>query len=411
MTDRPRYMLAAILVVGILVRLALLLLFDPSTQGGDSDYYLAVASSILDHGVHGQGGDPGFFRVPLYPAFLAVLGAIFGLAWQPIIVAQCSITVSAAAIAYLSLRASGDRYGPWWALLIAASPFGALMDFRITAESVTSNLLLILLTFCYVRRSAVTSKRAVAIGIALGALALTRETYLLLPLVLLPTLWLVFRCPIRSLAIVLAAFLITITPWVVRNAALENGGPFLSKGTLGVNLWIGTWERDGAWTIGGMPRYAFASKGERREFARHSKPVDDDYFSSLAIERIKAEPAHVAATWIRRIPAMWIGTRTELNKSRLARGSLGWAIMKSLFWAANALLLIAAMIGMAITIFRKREYLLFAAPVGYVVAIYLPFHSAETRYSVAAVPFLILFAIVAARSALQVISNYRGRTA
>ena len=65
--------------------------------------------------------------------------------------------------------------------------------------------------------------------------------------------------------------------------------------------------------------------------------------------------------------------------------------MKSALWGLNALLLLLAAIGLALN--RRRERWLFAVPIPYLAGIYLPFHSVETRYSVAAVPFLLLFAI------------------
>lgn len=355
--------LTLIFLGGIAVRLILLLLFDPSMPAGDSIYYLAIARNIAEHGVHGTGLAAEAFRVPLYPFLIASMWT----SWQTIVVTQSAITLATAT--YVN-RAMPGPWGP----LIALSPFNALMDFLVLTESLTTNLLIVLFVFCFVNRHSVAWWKMVVVGIGLGLLALLRETYLLLPLALLPALWLLFRS--RHVWVALAAFLLCVSPWVVRN------GGYLSKGTFWLNLWIGTWERNGDWIAEGIPPSIRVHIG------------DEAYFKRKAITQIKADPVGVVTTWVARSPNAWVGTRTDINKERLERGSLAWIAMKSAFWGLNTLLLLAAAIGVFLA---RRECWLFLVPVGYLALIYLPFHSSETRYSVAAVPFLILFAILVVR--------------
>jgi hypothetical protein len=347
----------AIVAAGVIVRLLLLLIIDPSANAfqGDSAYYAA--------------GQIDGFRAPLYSLFLRT--TLPAGVWLPLTI-QSSLTIASAVAAYLALRSF------WTGLLIAACPFFGLFDFRLLSESLYLNALW--LGWLLLARN-----RPVGAGMLIGLAILTRDTLLLLPLLTLP---LVRTRAVLTMAAV--AYLISL-PWFVTQA---------SGGRFGVNLWIGTWERDGSWySAHGMdhpdfPPYAFASQQERQLVTGHW--LNDGVERRVAIDRIKSSPLQVAKAWAERYPRLWLGTRSDLSTFRAPRSGPVWLIEKSIFYGLNLAFLLLGLWGLT------RPEWLFVPPVFYAAAIYIPLH-AESRYTLFALPFLIHLGVK--RSALLFARN------
>jgi hypothetical protein len=174
----------------------------------------------------------------------------------------------------------------------------------------------------------------------------------------------------------------------------------VSKGALGFNLWVGTWERDGAWvgpTAQSFPDYAFDSSVEREAVLARSGAVDpqtDRFFTTVALEKIRTQPVRTFARWVCRAPRLWIGTRSDLFMLRpawLARQSLPWWGYKILCLLINSAALLLALVGMARAAKRREVLFWLAVPILYSAAIYFPLHSTETRYSAPVYPMLLTF--------------------
>jgi hypothetical protein len=341
----------AIIAAGVAVRLLLLPIVDPSAQmfSGDSVYYSA---GIVDG-----------YRPPLYVLFLRAT-LPFG-AWFPLFI-QCGMTIASGLAAYLFLRSF------WAGLIIAACPFFALFDFRLLSESLYVNLL-------WWGWIALYRERSIGAGLLVGLSILTRDTLLLLPLfafVMLRT---------RRSAIMAAVAYLTILPWIAYNGSI-------SQGRMGLNLWIGTWERNGDWYLDGLsnpdfPPYAFTSPAEERA-VKAAWGHDDATLKHLAIRRIIEHPGATAKAWAIRYPRLWLGTRADQIAFRLERWSLAWIVAKSTFFGLNLLLLGLGVFGL----WKRRGP--FAIPVFYIALIYVPFHNCETRYSLPALPFLCFFTAI-----------------
>jgi len=347
-----------IVVFGILSRFLLSLIVRPEFQifAGDSQYYAEMALRLR------SGHLPTPFRPPGYPAFLAV--TLFG--WALPMLVQSALTIFSGVATYLVFP---NRAGFIAGLLIASCPFLAIFDFRLMSESLYGNLV-------WIGWLALYRKMHVTAGLLLGVSILCRDTLLLLPLFAAVCGVLLGQRRIWLAATV--AYLV-IAPWIALTG-------HLSEGRLGLNLWAGTWERNADWYLTGVqnprfPPYAFRSPQEEQFVRSHWN--DDKALRQVAIDRIESEPFRTVKTWISRYPRLWIGTRSDEISLRFARGGAAWYILKLLFFALDL-----AIIAFGLWGFRLN---LFAVPVLYAAAIYIPFHGSETRYTLFALPFLMLF--------------------
>jgi len=119
-------------------------------------------------------------------------------------------------IGVLGRRLAGNRAGLMAAGLAALYPVLIAADGALMSESLFGLLVALLLLTAYRLVDAPTIGRAFALGAVAGLAALTRgEALLLLPFVLVPVL----RRPAgaRAAAVAVAAFLVLLAPWTVRN--------------------------------------------------------------------------------------------------------------------------------------------------------------------------------------------------
>jgi hypothetical protein len=358
---RERFVIVA---SAALVRLFCLALFDPSAsrETGDSASFLAGSAE----------------QAPGYSAFLAI--APFPLAIQSI------ATVLVALLAHARLPRSGILA----ALLFAASPFLTVFEYRILSDSLGWQLVFAAFLLIMFPRS---KWEVLLAGVMLGCAALIRDTYQWLPLFAIPFALANWK---RMGAAALVAYLV-ILPWQVSQGRIA-----ISQGRMGMNLWIGTWERNSNWLANGLeraeyPPEAFANSEQRRWLLEQPlfTPSSDHRFRRAAIDRITSEPLATAATWTFRYPRLWLGTRSDQIAWRIAPGSL-WYAAKASLWALNLMILLLGAAGMLLC---WRLHPLFIAPILYVAIIYIPFHNTEPRYSLGALPFLMIFAAQAIRLA------------
>jgi 4-amino-4-deoxy-L-arabinose transferase-like glycosyltransferase len=249
---RPREWLLVFAVSLACLLFGLATLRPENLAAYDQPLYLGIASDLLQTGTYTNGrwgppGQPGAYTAPLYPAFLAAIGAIDPrLAkaaacvrvadWAAIpscpgglgLLIPVQLLLFAATLALIwrtVLAIGGGRWQAWCALLAAGLGTTEYAVYARTAMtealslplSAASGLLLILL----LKRPRPLT--AVALGVSLGLLTLARPEYLYLTaamgiagLALAPWrrrfgLFLAAACVIAGL---------TIAPWSVRNERL-----------------------------------------------------------------------------------------------------------------------------------------------------------------------------------------------
>jgi 4-amino-4-deoxy-L-arabinose transferase-like glycosyltransferase len=193
-----------------------------------------------------------WLRPPLYVLFLAPLVSLSNLNTLPVLLAQSLLgALTLLPLAWLAERAGGAR-----AARIAATLGALYLPFTLFAGLVLSEtlfvfLLAVVLVLLVRSREALDSPRRwaalvwpVSAGIALGLATLTRATAL--GFVPLAALWVAFgggtrtvRDRLPAAGALLAACLVVLLPWVVRNACAY--GQFVPVDTTsGYNLWLGS---------------------------------------------------------------------------------------------------------------------------------------------------------------------------
>ena len=330
---------ALLIALGLATRLLVLLLINP-VVASDSLDYIAVATRHVPIPPRPIG----------YPAFIAA-PYILGGAWA-VFAAQSLLTIGVAIATHHVLR----RHGLLTAILIVTSPFLALYDVTILSESFCASM--VWLAWLLLQRQPLVSAGLLAWAV------LSRETLALLPLCAFP--------------------FVSRRYWPAFAAAALFATPVLTQShTGGLNLWVGTWERNAGWydRTGVLhpqfPSYAFTSEQEKAAVLRSWPNVP----TTIALERIAARPLATAKAWLIRYPQLWLGTRSEGFFFRAERGSPLWLTIKIGLYGLNLAMLLLGLCGLC----RDPR---FAAPVLYVALIQIPFH-AEARYTHIAIPFLL----------------------
>ena len=378
--------------------LRLFFVFQYRVIAGDSFVYGDIAKNWLHHGIYGltdSGGvRPTLIRLPGYPGFLAVIFSLFGQEhYGAAMITQAFIDTNAClAIAALALELFGERAAKMTYLLAALCPFTA----NYTAAPLTETLSI----FCTAHGLyyGVRGLKALAAGmkgtlvwilsglwIAAG-IYMRPDNLLVLPALLLGLIIYFFRTANRrrtvtAIALLMAASLLPLAPWTVRNwrtfhvfqplasRYANDPGEFVP---MGFNRWMKTWIVDYVSTeevywhvpnepldIDNLPQRAFDSQhqydvtDELISDYNQERDIDqemDARFEALARERI----AHGRFRYYARLPFlrvtdMWLRPRVELLPVEARWWEFSQHPGKSTFalvWAAlNLALLLAALRG------------------------------------------------------------------
>ena len=222
------FWLAAIVALGVAVRAAQTLLIAPWPPGffNDEAYYSTVADLIARGEGYVRPGEfldglsiPSAERAPLFPFALAGLsklgldggdGRLLGL-----LTGGGTILV----LGLLGRRLAGERAGLLAAGLAALYPTLIAADGALMTESLYGVLAALSMLLAYRLVEAPGLGRAVALGLVAGVAAHARaEALLLLPLLLVPVLR--RTGGLRAAAAVCVAFVIALTPWMIRNVSV-----------------------------------------------------------------------------------------------------------------------------------------------------------------------------------------------
>ena len=399
------------LLAGLILRVVLVLLCREDVLGGDAATYERLARNLIEHNTFSAEENapftPTVVRAPFTALALSTSYRIFGV--SNLTAHALLIFVGLAGMVVLALgvgrRMPSLQVPILWSLVL--SPFGGIYASRLLSETFASSAISIAVGTLLMAKP---GRSAVLAGCALGVAALTRDVYLPL-LVLLPLAAAAlsrgtenpFRWGHVLLSIALSAAV--VAPWTLRNA-LAGKPAVVSKGLMGVNLWIGTWERNPKWMHGehDYPAEAYDSPQQARQVAELRRdPADGDAtFRKMAIERMKSQPGRTLAVWLLRAPYLWIGSRAELFEFRpdfLARGRPAWTLVKSAAWGLNLLVLAFSILGAAFVVKARHPLSLLLVPVLFTALVYLPFHSTENRYSEPVFALVVVLAILGASAA------------
>ncbi len=228
---------AAGLVLALVGRVVVVLAtshYQPLFDAGD--YLRHGVALAIYHRYPVSWLDPNFgptaFRPPLYPFMLAGLILTFGPA-QVVLVGRLTEavlgTATVAVIGAITWRLWGRRAGRSAILVAAVWPPLLFLHAALMTEALFALLEVLVVLAALVVRSRVAEARpgawrwAALCGVCCGLAALTRSNGVLLALVAAVGVWVVKpRWSMRALAVpavLLLATLLTLTPWMIRDAA------------------------------------------------------------------------------------------------------------------------------------------------------------------------------------------------
>jgi 4-amino-4-deoxy-L-arabinose transferase-like glycosyltransferase len=249
--------LALIAAVALALRAYYTLVIAHNLQGpGDFYFYHWSANLIAD----GRGfidpfslaylgtTQPTAMHPPLWPALLSVVswlggsGAPFphqgghGYFAHRLTGGVCG-TVTVVLIGLLGRRVGGPRVGIVAAVVAAIYPILIVADGSLLSESLYGVFIAASLLLAYRLTDKPTVGRAVALGAAVGAAALTREEALLLvvllflPLAGIPSGFFRRRVPPRMVGVAFLATVVVVLPWVIRNTTAFNRPVSITTGS------------------------------------------------------------------------------------------------------------------------------------------------------------------------------------
>jgi 4-amino-4-deoxy-L-arabinose transferase-like glycosyltransferase len=244
----PR-MLLALLVLGLLVRVAVLSQTSSlGTPVTDEQHYSALAQNIVaGNGYASSPGAPTSIRPPLYPALLASIWRPFGTTnLQAVRIVQILLSAATALLVYwIGATVWDEQVARIAAVLFWLYPSFIYYDFLILTETLFTFLLI---AFVFATLALIRTPRplfAVACGLSLGLAALTRSVLWPLPLLLCPALVLLVSGSWARRAalafLVFAGYLVVVGPWAIRNTRLQHVVTVVDT-MGGMNLRMGNYE-------------------------------------------------------------------------------------------------------------------------------------------------------------------------
>jgi 4-amino-4-deoxy-L-arabinose transferase-like glycosyltransferase len=213
--------LLVIFITALLARGAFILSLQEAFYFPDSIEYSSAAVNLITNGGLGQGYD----RPPGYPAFLAVVYALFG---ESIFATRAVESVVGAflalVIALIARRIAGEVAGALAGMLWAVYPMGVFIAGLVYPENLLTMLLSLgMLCFLPGSHQDLSPRRVFLAGLFWGLATLTKPV--VLATLAAVSLWLVFwnrsnRFLLVSLLLLGAAF--PVVPWIVRDFYVYN---------------------------------------------------------------------------------------------------------------------------------------------------------------------------------------------
>ncbi len=451
---RERWLLAAILGAGLLLRLTYLLEvsrapdFDaPQFEAQYHDYWARALTTgdwtpfvgVTDPEIQSRP----YFRPPGYPYFLAFIYTLTGPGYLMPRVVQMLFGLASCLLLF---RLARDGFGSAAALFAAAlgAVYWVFIFFEAELMAVSLLILLILAALALAARwrQELTAASAAGVGLLLGLATLVRpNAAVLVPALALWAGWLAWRRGGRSalaragllgpmLALAATAVLVTL-PATARNLIVARDWVWVTSNA-GVNLFVGTHpESDGtrpgvaelgeiAGLTGGWDSfdYPLIAAGVERQLGRALADSEvSAYFSRRALDYALSQPAAVARLTMRKLALFWGPVEVSNNKvielereaSPALRLSPGFATVLALALAGLGLAAWQHRTAPAAERDRRLEIgALLLVAVAVYSASFLPFF-VSARFRAPVVPMLMVFAGHALAQAYQALAGRRYR--
>jgi Dolichyl-phosphate-mannose-protein mannosyltransferase len=429
----------------LLLRL-LFVIFVPKVTA-DSTFYADIAKNWLLYGIYARTYDAGiisptFARLPGYPAFLALVFAIFGLDnYKAVLAIQVVVDVATCFVmADLARRCISARAAKATFLLTALCPFLAQYSAAALTETLEIFFTALALDYAVIGLDGLQRRNlrpwawcgaCVAACILLrpdgGLLLLAIGAYLGILLIRTLRLGNSAMPIVRAGLMVAACALAPLAVWGARNLHTLHRAEFLAPRyanevdefiPVGFNRWVNTWIADYTsteeiyWNVPGdkvdvdnLPARAFDTPEQREATAaaldEYNQKLNinaqlDQKFAALAEERIRSHPLrYYLVLPALKIADMWLRPRTELLPSDTRwyefDDDTKWLVLALGLGVVNLLYILAAVAGLA----RGGPIAWVGLPLTYVLlrSLFLgTMGNPEARYTLECYPCIILMA-------------------
>ena len=366
------------------------------------------ARTFLASGTYGFiPGIPSAYTQPLYGFFLVPLYWVFERSWVTVGLAQAAVAVATAWLVYeIGRRVVSPAAGLVAAALATLHPYLVWHDMHMNREILDHFLAaaVVLLTLVVGDRRSL--PLAAVLGATLGVAILGNVRLLFLPVVVVAYLaWRWRRDALAPAALTLAATVVVVTPWIVRNdvsvgcVAVTTDGRALWKAnnvntleTLRAGKWI-----DDVPPIPGAPptpQDAGALYAETGRVIRTDECVQMRFYRELALDFVREHPGEKAELALLSARMLW---QPAVTKTEGRPGQGTW-LDTARDWVEPAFMLVVyalAIIGAFVV--PRRFVVLAAALLAYQTVAAMAF-AGETRYRA---PWDFLLAVLAAAAALD----------
>lgn len=369
---------------------------------GDSAAYDAWARAIAG----GEWlGHEAFYQAPLYPYFLGAVYSVFGSSTLAVRLVHAVLSsLSCVLIADAGWRVFSRTAGIVAGLMLAAYPPAIFLD-ALLQKSVLDLLLLSVTLWLISGLMSGASRRSRWwwLGVAVGALSLTRENAGVLVVPILLWLWLQRPVvPARAICGVLFAcgLAVVLLPVAARNVVVS-GEFFLTTSQFGPNLYIGNNERaDG--TYRPLQRFHENARFERQDATELAERAEGHpltpaevsaHYTGLVVAFVSAHPIRWLSLLGRKFALAWNATEVADTEDQYTYGDWSWPVALGSIWNLGVLAPLAVL-GLWITAKEwRRLWILHAMLAAYVASVVLFYVFARYRFPV--VPFLMLFGAAA----------------
>ena len=360
-------------------------------------------------------GTEVFYQAPLYPYFLGVLYSLFGHSLLAVRVVQAVVGAgSAALLGMAGYRLFSPRVGQIAGVALAL--YAPAIFFDALLQKSVLDLFFIALALWLIARLVDGTREArrdwLLLGLAMGAMSLTRENALVFIGVILvwavvpsatvqparPALPARLRTRLRAAAVFLVGLAIVLVPVAARNYAV-GGGFYLTTSQFGPNFYIGNNpQADGTYASlrfgRGAPEYERIDATELAEHAlkRTLTPAEvSGYWTDRALTFITSEPG----AWLKLMgrKVLLLVNATEMIDTEAQESHADWSwVLRGLGWVGHlGILAPLALVGLVVVWPERRRlwvlYVMLAAYAASVVIFYV-----FARYRLPLVPLLLLFA-------------------
>ena len=392
---------AGIFVLALAIRL-LILAWLPlaSMQSVDESEYMVLGQNLRLHHTFSFGSTPHKWgetsvlnapgpylptaaRPPLYPLLIATLWRGDAPPFLEVALVQVVLGALTAVLVYLvALRALGRRVAIVAGLGMALAPESASYVVNALTEPLYT-FLMVTVVWLWGR------KQGLLAGLLLGAAVLTRSAaVVLIPLLLLMGLAWRFNRALH-LKIALAA-LLAMTPWIARNYVTQNEFTPVANYGWGSVLFFST--VDVPYWSGNPFEVWFADKDARAIFAESTTiKAAETRLRAAALERIMENPLGYAWTRVTDFPRLFLDHGT----SYMPVLPLPKDLVKIVFLSASVIFVALSICGLYLA--RKewqRVYFIALVPIACLGTQFVG--ASQLRYSIPMVPFMMVFAALAA---------------